>query len=41
MIHQNSDLFHVIYDIINEHNQRQNYYFLSIPNYFGIFFCAI
>ena len=38
MIHHNSDLVYDIYNITNEHNQRQTHYFSSILYNFGIYF---
>ena len=36
--HHDSDLFYDIYNTINEHNRRQNYYRSLIPNLFVICF---
>ena len=38
MIHHDLDLFYNIDNIINEDNQRQTHYLLSILNYFNIYF---
>ena len=38
MIHHNSNLFYVIYNTINEHNQGQTHYLLLILSYFDIYF---
>ena len=37
IIHHDSDLFYDIYNIINEHNQRQTHHLSSVRNYFDIY----